>query len=373
MHVLRQYVDSIEGLGGFAAEAAGNTVTQGVVLDINPIWLLGYRLYRAGLNPYAFDMHMPWPSMPWLMAADLLHLETIEGDAFDFKWVDKSGWVKNVTSHFIDNSDRSRSIPDSALPFIVKVVAGPVGLESFETREQLVALARRQNFFALVETRPLGVLAASPGDKCVAGTVPGSVGGFLRDSHKGQVYATTCGHVASKGAKVTISGKHAGVCSHSHAPSQMASGQTCTAACPCANELDLALIDLGNAAVTNAVTGVAALIASHQSIVLRAGLTNAPFEVGGHVMTYCPGKSNVCFKNLFEVRPPSPSGIVKPRVTAAFATVPVQGDSGGWLETSANEWCGVLVAVDHLMGYALEADDTLVAANAAFGTQLQLA
>ena len=62
-----------------------------------------------------------------------------------------------------------------------------------------------------------------------------------------------------------------------------------------------------------------------------------------------------------------------PQRFAAFATVPIQGDSGGWLETSANEWCGVLVAVDHMMGYALEADDTLVAANAAFGTQLQLA
>jgi hypothetical protein len=81
----------------------------------------------------------------------------------------------------------------------------------------------------------------------------------------------------------------------------------------------------------------------------------------------------VCFKNLFEVRPPSSGGIVNPRVSAAFATMPLQGDSGGWVETSAKEWCGVLVAVDHLMGYALEADDTLAAANAAFSIQLQLA
>jgi hypothetical protein len=53
--------------------------------------------------------------------------------------------------------------------------------------------------------------------------------------------------------------------------------------------------------------------------------------------------------------------------------VPLHGDSGGWLETAAKEWCGVLVAVDHLMGYSLEADDTLVEADAASGTQLQLA
>jgi hypothetical protein len=90
-------------------------------------------------------------------------------------------------------------------------------------------------------------------------------------------------------------------------------------------------------------------------------------------MTYCPGNSNVCFENMFEVRPPSTAGIVSPGIRAAFATVPTQGDSGGWLETATKEWCGVLVAADHLMGYALEADDTLAEANATFGTKLQLA
>lgn len=76
---------------------------------------------------------------------------------------------------------------------------------------------------------------------------------------------------------------------------------------------------------------------------------------------------------MFEVRPPSPGGIVSPRMRTAFATVSTQGDSGGWLETASGEWCGVLVAADHLMGYALEADDTLSEADSAFGTQLQLA
>ncbi len=93
----------------------------------------------------------------------------------------------------------------------------------------------------------------------------------------------------------------------------------------------------------------------------------------GLMLTYCPGNSNVCFENMFEVRPPSPGGIVSPRMRTAFATVSTQGDSGGWLETASGEWCGVLVAADHLMGYALEADDTLSEADSAFGTQLQLA
>lgn len=98
------------------------------------------------------------------------------------------------------------------------------------------------------------------------------------------------------------------------------------------------------------------------------------YEVGGMVITYCPGNSNVCFENMFEVRPPSSGGVVSPRVRNFLATVPMQGDSGGWLETiSPVEWCGVLVAADSLMGYALEADDILSEANATFGMQLQLA
>jgi hypothetical protein len=97
------------------------------------------------------------------------------------------------------------------------------------------------------------------------------------------------------------------------------------------------------------------------------------FEAGGLMLTYCPGNSNVCFENMFEVRPASPGGIVSPRARTAFATVPTQGDSGGWVETATAEWCGVLVAADHLMGYALEADDILTEANAIFGTKLRLA
>jgi hypothetical protein len=108
---------------------------------------------------------------------------------------------------------------------------------------------------------------------------------------------------------------------------------------------------------------------------MRGGVTNVnTFEVGGLAMIYCPGNSNVCFENLFEVRPRSSGGILNPRLRTALATVPTQGDSGAWLETtSASEWCGVLVAADTLMGYALEADDVISEANMAFGMQLQLA
>jgi hypothetical protein len=76
---------------------------------------------------------------------------------------------------------------------------------------------------------------------------------------------------------------------------------------------------------------------------------------------------------MFEVRPRASSGLLNARVHAAITTIPTQGDSGGWVETSSKEWCGVLVAADHLMGYALEANDTVAEADVEFGTQLDLA
>lgn len=92
------------------------------------------------------------------------------------------------------------------------------------------------------------------------------------------------------------------------------------------------------------------------------------------MITYCPGNSNVCFENLLEVRPRSVGGILNPRIRTALAIVPTVGDSGAWLETaSKSEWCGVLVAADTLMGYALEADDVIAGANTAFAASLQLA
>jgi hypothetical protein len=42
------------------------------------------------------------------------------------------------------------------------------------------------------------------------------------------------------------------------------------------------------------------------------------------------------------------------------------------LQTTSKEWCGILVAADHLMGYALEADESIIQADQAFGTHAQL-
>jgi len=373
MHILRRYVEQIEGLTGFVFEAASTAITQGVALDINPIWLYAYGIYQAGLGPSWF-FRGPWPELEsvWRFVDSLIATQAYDNEAIDFTWIDKSGWVQELTYRL--SGERERPIPESSLPFLVKVVTRPVTSQEFETRERLRFLTTRQNFFTILETRPLGALAVSPGDGCIAGGNPGTLGGFLRDRNAGLIYAATCGHVARAGVNVaTAAGVNLGVCTHSHAPQVLPAGQHCKPGCANSNVLDLALVQLNGIHYANTATGIATQIVPHQPISLNGAASGQnTFEVGALMMTYCPGASNTCFENMFEVRPHVAGGLINPRIRAALTSLPTQGDSGGWLQTTSKEWCGILVAADHWMGYALEADESIIQADKAFGTQLQL-
>jgi hypothetical protein len=369
MHVLRHYIERIEGLGDFVSRMSDYRITQGVVLDVNPYWLIAYRLSRAGLQPEAIRHWLNyWPPTPM---ESLVPYETIEGDEIDFSWTDRSGWVDAIFEHILGR--RKGQINPSNTPFLVKAIARPVSLKDAEIREKLVSFAALQSFLAIVETRPLGSLAVAQGDSCLAGNLTGTIGGFLRDTNSGERYATTCGHVASPGVTITVAGVPIGTCTLSHPPIQLPKGQFCTSGCPGINKLDFALVDIGNIVATNSAKSVAKHIAPKQPILMRGKNGPHQYEAGGTLVAYDPGISNVCFENLFEVRPAMRAGLLNPKVAAAFATVPTQGDSGAWLETiPGSKWCGVLVAADTVMGYALDAEEVVANADAVFGTKLTL-
>lgn len=126
MHILREYVERIGGLQGFASEVASNPVSQGVALDINPIWLYAYRLHCAGLTPSHF--HGPWPDfgMAWYLIEMLMAGQTFDGDEIDFNWVDKSGWVPTKSlplvlerSSFSAVKMQPKCYPSANVPLII--------------------------------------------------------------------------------------------------------------------------------------------------------------------------------------------------------------------------------------------------------------
>jgi hypothetical protein len=360
MHLLRDKAREIDGLESFIDSVSISPSTQGVVVDLNPLWFYAYRISQAGLNPNNFDIA---PSLQLESASQL-----IQGrDSFiDLNWKDP------LVDKFCQNTFGRNFGPNNC--FLVKVVAFPVIYpERLEERRALVAAVQTAPFPAIVETRPPATLVISSGDLCVTGSGSrGTVGGFLKDTKTSNVYAATCGHVVASGP-VTVNGQVIGKCTHAWAPTRLATGQVCDSTGSGVNRLDLALIDVTGTSVTNSMSAVAQTVNPHELINVAGAVTGvASYEVGGACMIYQIG--GICFGNLFEVRPPPPGGILGPRFSALVATVPQPGDSGAWVQRKGtSDWCGVVVASDHLMGYALEADTVISQANGAFGMNLHLA
>jgi hypothetical protein len=366
MHLLREAARNLEGLDALIERVAGLQVLQGVVVDLNPIWQAAYTLDQAGLDPRLMVGLFPGPGANVLAMIDALVGIPPTGGVIDLGW-----W-----NPIVELLTRTVFGRDSVLPtpLVVKVIALPATNSQLqEERRTLVQAVSSVPFPALVETRPVATLAVAGGDRCVmASGSRGTVGGFVRDRLTNRTYAATCGHVITSGA-VDIGGGIVGLCSHARSPTPLASGQRCDKNSTAINRLDLALIDVTGTAVANVAAKIALTVPSNEPVTMVGAETHFHhYEVGGASMLH--KIDGICFDNVFEVRPPAPAGIFSPRLRAMTAVVPKQGDSGAWVVgVNASDLCGILVAVDHLMGYALEADTVIAAANSAFSMDLVLA
>lgn len=364
MHYLRTISEQVEGLYQFIDRALEYKLVQGVVLDINPIWFAAYRIRQAGIELRFNDIYED------SLATSFLETLMTPGPTFD-QYVDLE-WNSEAVEYWhyriFDRSFGHNS------PFIVKAVMFPIsGPLDAETRYALVRLAQQSPFPTIVETRSPAELVVSPGDRCDPQSGRhGTIGGFLTDKLTGSVYAATCGHVVTAG-RVFVNGYPIGQCTHARGPVTLAVGDFCNRACANMTRLDLALIDIRKSIFTNTVSSIAAAITPTEAITVTGGVTGtSSYEVGGACMVYKIG--GACWENLFEIRSPSGTGIVSPRVTALLATVPKPGDSGAWVKRAiAPDWCGVLVASDHSTAYALEAETVITEANSEFSMDLVLA
>src|SRR2546427_11561446 len=113
MHFLRTV--EIPGLGDFIDRVCEIPITQGVIVDINPIWLAAYRMAQAGLDPSAIETYIlyGWPS----------GLDVWTGTNHDREWVFDLGWKNGFVEHWCD---RLFNKPKAPFPFLVKVAAFPL-------------------------------------------------------------------------------------------------------------------------------------------------------------------------------------------------------------------------------------------------------
>lgn len=366
MHYLRTRVEQIEGLNGFIDSVCKNRITQAVVLDVNPIWLAAYQLSQAGIDPHILGRYWP-PDLPYGHSP----LDWLQSVAGSIGYMDLN-WNHEVVS-YLTRRVFGRDLK-AYEQFLVKAVAFPtLSPELARERAALIEIVHAAPFPAIVETRTPAALVVSCGDQCISGTGNrGTIGGFLKDSLSGTIFAATCGHVVSSGL-VTVKSASIGLCSKSHAPSAVGATHLCHPKGAGLTRLDLALIDIGSASVTNTLSTIAPFVYSGEDVTAIGAVTGmVSYQVGGVSLVHKIGTH--CFANLFEIRPPAGSGVISLRAKALVATVPQPGDSGAWIQpTGSKEWCGMVVAADHLMGYALEADTIISEGNSVFKMNLDLA
>src|SRR5579864_9070534 len=365
MHVLQLVLAELEDLrrdiSNLSERLGGNPLLLGLVLELNPLWLVADTVSQAGLRE---DEISPWGQ--W----DLMRLGVIE------RWSSPL-WTGDLKRRYRSADEGTRVVfgvrnPDYT-PFLVKVIARPMEREISEqlgARSELLAVAAEAPFPAVVETRPLPRLVAKPGDRIQgASGARGTLGGFLQDRGTGEVFAATCGHVVSSGW-VAKGGKPLGQCVHAEPPWPLQPGDRCYAQHPRMALLDLALISVPpGARIENRATSVAGVVYQHD-IVEMAGASSGRqhYEVGGLHITYGIGGS--CWGELFDLWPIIGPGILPAWFHLARAHPPANGDSGAWLLRHDSEWCGVVVAADHFRGFALSADAVLSRGSQQFNLQL---
>jgi hypothetical protein len=358
MHWLRQKADEIPAVGEFVEAAMQNPICQGVIVDLNPIWLAGWRAHSAGL-PATGTNNLPGDPV---MAA--LGVTPAGDPGIDIGWTDASvgSRIREVFG--------TRTIEHQAL--LLKAIAIP-GLpeeKSLGLRMELVKTITRSPFASVIETRPPATLAFSCGDPCsVAGGQSGTIGGFLRDQKTQKVYAATCGHVVpTQDEKVLVGGTAIGRSSYTRHPEPLTAIERCSPK-HSRYQLDLALIDIGAAPVVNTAKRVAQSLYPTELVRVTGAVSRTSmYEVGGAGLSYLVG--GACFTGLVELKPPTSVGAAA-WLRQIAAPVLQQGDSGAWVErTISQEWCGVLIGIESGRGYALEASDVVAAANRQFDMNL---
>ncbi|OPF96622.1 hypothetical protein [Rhodopseudomonas palustris] len=360
-----------EALAALSDRTAGNPLKHALVLDLNPFWRAAYHLADSGLSD---DIIIGWPDIrfgapldlgAWLSASGVVQRATGPFDlSRRFEAADQ------MTNRLFGDCDRLRGGP-----YIFRIFALPGSSETLKTdpenRRKLVEAARKSPIPTVVETQDAVRLVAAPGDGLVAPAgVLGTLGGFLKDRSRNTVYAVTCGHVIASGTP-NCGGVGLGPCVYAAAPLPL-NGAVCQAGCGAMTELDVALIDIQRTAFTNVATSVAKLVSPGDIVAMSGAATGGTvdYEVGGAVVELAIGGS--CWDRLYLFHAPVSSGLLPVGVKVAMTPPPKGGDSGAWL-VRGQEWAGMVVAGNSLLGYALAGTQVIAASNAQFGTQLDIA
>jgi len=369
---MRYLVDIAEeyGLSRIVSRAMERQDVQGVLVDIDPLWLASWRAMTLGqLDSRTLD--------EWFYFYRRF-VESLPSDGPFGGWSGREG-LSTATRVDLswrppdwDSWSQARGLPDQSPPLIVKVIlspnASPVTEGFGEERLRVV-----------FETRPLARLSYGPKSftrpllgGISVGTikgVAGTLGGVVRDAG-GRRLGLTCSHVlplsslaVQPASTDSPRAKRIGHVTLASSLTPSPPGCKCSPYDPnCKfNEIDVSAVDLDEDIPSleevfsiGRITGATPASAMAPTLAVEvAGRTSGyrALQVGCAVAAF-KFSDNLgtvyCFKNLFEVRWPSFSRLLLGRPISA-------GDSGAWVCTqgkTGTEWCGMVLGDDRVQGYA---------------------
>jgi hypothetical protein len=373
---LRTYFEESRQLQQAVEAAARVPIVSGFTLDVNPIWAFLYDIeYGLISRPLDLDKRFPVP-LDFLMRINaagtythpFLHWMKARYQGYRRRnlYSDVPAW-KRIASEFNDPLPVTMTIVHRPLRTPVKNLEDERDEQEYLLR--LLDIARNSSPNIRIEERPAAQLALASGDSILAPN-SGTLGGVL-DEPSGNSYGVTCAHVASRGnAAYDNSRRLIGHCVAESTRVTLPAGTVCDPVQlampnpypgngPDVNMLDCALIGLKVPVVRPKIAGVAKSLTSGQDVTLTGAKTNTtPHKLGALCISYCfsRGGKDYCFRDSIELLP-QPWGPVGGILGQMMTTVPVQGDSGGWVLTDDQPpvWAGLFFAVDGNRGFAIRA------------------
>lgn len=353
------------------ARCQENPAVQGVIVDLDPAWLLCRRYAEA-----YYGSRPPRPDDFFRLFRDGFEVWHVSQPAAETR-MPLSNLTAGDLTWGVEQWNRSRM--RQGLP---EVVDGPIRLRVCvhpgagadlrfdENNLHIVLEARARPSLAATPTTVLSPLIGG-GSVGASHKGAGTLGGLLEDKHAKKYYGVTCAHVAvtpdvvdHPSRRDSTAGSRIGGVAHDCMPNTFPTGLALTTANQAlhANEVDAALIEIDAAVAAKLeidslgpIAGVFKGSIQQWQPATYVGRTSnrQNVEFRGCIVYYNvpDGKGGtVCFQNLYEIQWP-PSG--------HRATSPIQaGDSGAWLCVSTPkgyEWAALAVASDPTMGFAVRA------------------
>lgn len=373
----RRYIASLGILRDLCALVCVYRATQAVFVEPADVWQIGWYLNRAGrsndeIERVVGELHRAISSGDPEQAGGVLKSSGAEypfrqDPQYDFEWY----------------PNKLRGILNTQYPLAVRIhiCRRTLSTTEFQTQQREIERISRgffKYFQIFIEERPLAVLAAQPGGY-VQGAYPGTLGGYLQDQ-KGNVFGVTCAHVAPAGLSVTdAQGARLGNVVHASTSTPTLAGQLCNLSTVGASTMDVSLYSFPSSTSRSNCTGPSTHYGSGQVAQMTGSHSKGPhnyFIDGiGLIQTLHHHGQDYCFSGLFRITT-RPTQWLPQIIGLAFTPNPVQGDSGAWILSqgtgSQPEWIGMMIGIDQLDGFALDASLVLAWANSATGSTLSV-